>query len=434
MLNSTAFSVVALFLCKIQTSYSQNSVFSTIENNHSESRIRSSHLDEPSNPIIDIPKKVIIGYGSCDDPIIESISKGVNVMIWIPFVKMIAEPITTLDENGKIHTESIPVLKGGPSKECVQTYKNELDSLGHDNVMHLISFGGWNSRHFDFDETSFSIKQLYHAWKDYNKDNLFHGFDWDFEGNDVVASPVNYYPIECLDQMGEMSQMAKTEGYVVTMAPPESYLDFSTSDFSRYVNLTYPQDDWHLDFQYHGRNLYAYILAKYGFAIDLISVQLYESYSHASYYINQLDTPPSVYLVDFVDQLFLETKDDHRNENTDIVSGYWVNFSQDPSAEMEDRFVPIPLSKIVIGLASGWAKSGPVGKTIYISPLDAAIAYNNMHFSKAQTFQEDKDKIRGFMFWRIQNDLDGLFDFISGLNNALHISKLSHNNNMEKAD
>jgi hypothetical protein len=38
-----------------------------------------------------------------------------------------------------------------------------------------------------------------------------------------------------LDLMGGMSQLAKRDGYVVAMAPMESYLDPSTHTFDRYV-------------------------------------------------------------------------------------------------------------------------------------------------------------------------------------------------------
>lgn len=49
------------------------------------------------------------------------------------------------------------------------------------------------------------------------------------------------------------------------MAPAESYLDASTSSFD--TNLLHTYDDWVTagnNFSYHGRNCYAYILAKYG--------------------------------------------------------------------------------------------------------------------------------------------------------------------------
>jgi hypothetical protein len=70
--------------------------------------------------------------------------------------------------------------------------------------------------------------------------------------------------------------------FFVSLAAPQSYLDVhGTSRFSRYVTLTDQHRQWHGEFQYFGANVYAYLLAKSGHCIDLISVQLNESYSRA---------------------------------------------------------------------------------------------------------------------------------------------------------
>ena len=61
----------------------------------------------------------------------------------------------------------------------------------------------------------------------------FDGFDWDIEGNDDMNSKYNVFTTECLDLMGEMSQLAKKDGYIVAMAPAESYLDPTTTLFDR---------------------------------------------------------------------------------------------------------------------------------------------------------------------------------------------------------
>ena len=178
--------------------------------------------------------------------------------------------------------------------------------------------------------------------------------------------------------MGEMSQFAKNDGYIVTMAPAESYVDVSTSRFSRYVNLTYAEDKWHQDFTYHGANVYAYVLAKWPDAIDLISIQLYEGYSHASYEINHLKSKsPSKYLIDYV--MSIKSKGE----------GYVVNFEDDKSLNLKNSFVKIPMNKLLIGLANGWAGND---KFLYIDAADVGVAYNEL--------KERHDcEIRGFMFW-----------------------------------
>ena len=65
--------------------------------------------------------------------------------------------------------------------------------------------------------------------------------------------------------MGRLSQLAKSAGYLVAMAPAESYLDPTTHLFDLTLTHTYPE--WEAlqpDFRYHGHNTYAYLLARYG--------------------------------------------------------------------------------------------------------------------------------------------------------------------------
>ena len=145
----------------------------------------------------------------------------------------------------------------------------------------------------------------------------------------------------------------------MSIVPAESYLDVTTSNFSRYVNLTYPDDDWHQDFQYHGRNVYAYFLAKWESSIDLISIQLYESWAHADYNTTVLMQPPADYLYSYVHQ-FLSTYPGG-------PAGYYVDFAQDPEfADMGRVFVPIPLHKLMIGFGNGWVLDNG-GKSVWVT-------------------------------------------------------------------
>lgn len=125
-------------------------------------------------------------------------------------------------------------------------------------------------------------------------------------------------------------------------APPESYLDITNFKFSRFVNLTYPEP-WHREFQYHGHNVYAYILAKWNDAIDLVFVQFYESYSHAAFKVTVLGMDPSEFLVGYVRRLVSQGE------------GLVVHFESDPSTELNNQFVSLPLEKLVLGFANGWA-------------------------------------------------------------------------------
>jgi len=113
---------------------------------------------------------------------------------------------------------------------------------------------------------------MYAALKSWNENvvardgipNGFDGFDWDLEGANDVSSPNNYLTHEVLDLVGQMSQLAKKDGYIVSMAPPESYLDPYTSGYDGSLLHSYPEWDGIVNFNYHGLNSYASWLAKYG--------------------------------------------------------------------------------------------------------------------------------------------------------------------------
>merc|ERR1719235_2984809 len=93
----------------------------------------------------------------------------------------------------------------------------------------------------------------------------------------------------------DMSTDAKKAGFIVTMVPAQSYLDSSTIDFNLSLRNSYA--DWHPDFHYHGLNCYMYLLAAAPKGtFDLISVQLYESWSRADQALLQKHQAGSTYL------------------------------------------------------------------------------------------------------------------------------------------
>lgn len=114
--------------------------------------------------------------------------------------------------------------------------------------------------------------------------------------------------------MGQFSQLAKSCGYIVSMAPAESYVDPTISGFDR--SLLHEYEEWKNripPFAYHGRNCYAYLLAKYGTSIfgseenmkrvdtfDFVTIQFYEGYSHAEFYISVQKIPPKDYLTGLI--------------------------------------------------------------------------------------------------------------------------------------
>lgn len=162
---------------------------------------------------------------------------------------------------------------------------------------HLVSIGGWDAPHPD---TSLSGEEWFQVWQEWNtnisqfesklrsmeslrkikgKANStnatvvgkqpeewiwrgFDGFDWDLEGNDDASSPWNHFTIECIELVGTMSQSAKAAGFVVTLVPPQSYFDITTSEFD--LSLTHDYSDYHPEFHYRGKNAYTALVAKYG--------------------------------------------------------------------------------------------------------------------------------------------------------------------------
>ena len=116
-----------------------------------------------------------------------------------------------------------------------------------------------------------------------------------------MSSEWNAMSVKTLDLVGGFSTLAKRDGYLVTLVPCESYLDPSTPLFSRNLTFAYP-DGWQPNFLYHGRNNYAYLVSRYGLSylpdgqpvptFDAVTIQLYESYSHADYNTSVLKQSP----------------------------------------------------------------------------------------------------------------------------------------------
>ena len=177
----------------------------------------------PSGPLI-------VGYanwGECDSKIGQAAAAGVNVLIWFA-VSLIASP------SGK------PIISGGPNLTCVAKTAASLRAAGLPTT-HLISIGGWDAPH---PNTTFTGSVWWDAWQNWNAAakapgfDGFDGFDWDLEGNDDQASPWNTFSVAGLHLVSDMSKLAKSHGFLVSMAPPQSYLDVETSAFS--LSVTHP--------------------------------------------------------------------------------------------------------------------------------------------------------------------------------------------------
>lgn len=326
-----------------------------------------------------LPPNLIIGYcnwSQCDEKVTLAVQDGVNVLIWFA--------INFESYYDKNLNKTIPIITNGPNFTCVANKIKELKDIYNLNPINLISIGGWNSPH---PTTNIEPEVFFEYFNHWNRHiisttdfNGFDGIDWDIEGNDDINSPNNLFTIETLNWMGKFSELASNNNYIVSMAPAESYIDPSTSEYSLSLLHDYPEySTLQPDFKYHGRNVYAYLLSKYNNSFDFITIQLYEGYSHALYNLYYTKT---ISVSEYLYRLIMNLK-----------NGWMVNYNSVPELMLESQIVAIEPHRLVIGLANGWAGDG---KFLLIYPDDLQEAYNYM--------KENNIILKGFAFWNILDE------------------------------
>ena len=293
------------------------------------------------------PGALNMGYASgCDhDKITTAVETGLNVLFWFSID-------LGADSQGR---PAISPNQAQPLSNitCVVEVARTLRAKGLFTT-HMVTVGGWNAAH---PVTMFPAADMYEAWKSWNLevDSLdlpggFDGIDWDVEGDDDPSSPKNQLPLELLNLIGEMSQMAQRDDFIVSMVPAESYLDPTTPHFDGSLLHPYPEWEPRISFNYHGHNAYAYLLAKFpnttlpsGDTVDtfdLVSVQFYESYSHLAFNTTIERQQSADYLVGIVRAL---------------TEGWWVDFESAPEFSLPSQRVAVRPSALCIGLSNGWA-------------------------------------------------------------------------------
>ena len=327
-----------------------------------------------SRKISVLPKKLKIGYANwneCDEKIFEAVENGLNVIIWFSI------DMASNKDNTK------PLFTRGPNFEDVAKMVKRFKDNNY-KVINLISIGGWNSPH---PNTDFTAEEYFEEWINFNKKISneecdfygFDGIDWDIEGNDDFKSSYNHFTYKELDLMGKFSQLLKKEGYIVSMAPAESYMDPTTDEFSLSLLNNYPEwEKEYPDFTYHGRNIYSYLIAKYSLdTFDFISLQLYEGYTHTLYQYEREKKSFGEIINKLVGSL---------------TEGYYVDFSKDPYSGLGKEIIKIKEEKIVIGLGNSWA----CGRFLFVDEKNIVEGYKFL--------KEHKKDVRGFMFWDIADE------------------------------
>lgn len=160
-----------------------------------------------------LPDKVLMGYGSDCEAVRKAIYDGVNIVIW-SFLDITASPTwPAVTMNGRLHERRVsslssqrhPTVSTNLDLTAIRNLIDELDQAGLGEVLHFVSVGGWNGAHLDAKVTP---HEFYQTFKE-SVGDIFHGIDWDLEGNDKISSLNNFFTLECLHKMGEISRLAK---------------------------------------------------------------------------------------------------------------------------------------------------------------------------------------------------------------------------------
>lgn len=336
---------------------------------------------------------IIAGYSdwrTCNfSQTVRSAQHGVNVIIWSAINLLVDEDT------------GAPSIVDGPDVTCVAKVAAALDAEGL-RTTHLISIGGWNKPHPSTNLTGAEWFATFDAWNR-GLPRPYEGLDWDLEGADNKSSSNNHFTVELLHLVIDMSVAARATGYIVTMVPAQSYLDPTSSSFD--LSLLNFYSDWHPDFQYHGLNAYAYLLAAAPpRTFELVTVQLYESWSRFDELLLQTRLPGALALGRTV---------------APYLAGWRVDFGQDPRLRINgSKVVHVEPQQLLLGLSFGSAD----GKMAFLWPEEVG---------KFWTATEPSTRPRGFAYWNL--DLDGspangtstALDMAAGLNRFLKVREVA---------
>jgi chitinase len=339
---------------------------------------QQSILGGPSwkpRPLPSLATPLIIGYAHDTAKVEQAIQDGVNVVCW-SFVDM----IETFE---RMHNSSTPDEIQQKPTASFQTNLNiqsiQVIRESYPSVIHLAAIGGWNGPHPLGITSGVEWCRLFVQFNQQHN-FVFDGIDWDLEGHDDIHnSPTSQFTIAVLNVMADFSLEAKNKyGMIVSMAPAESYLDplsasssttktpAEKNSFSLALNL-HPRSPWDKtilgSFQHAGRQCYAYVVHRAGIqTFDWISLQLYEAYSAFTYDTTIAKHSNTNRIIDSPRRLQADAIFDRANA---FASGFSVHIHN------ETVRIQVPLSKLVMGVANGWADGMKFCRVETASILDA---------------------------------------------------------------
>lgn len=378
LLMTSSCSVPCLALAKDATSRSSGS--------------RQQQQWKPRQPVKEQPLVIGYSHNPKGDKVLRAIDHGVNVVCWSFF---------HLDVDDQDPPK--PKIRTDLDLSAISFVR---DAAGKDHVLHMAAIGGWNGPH---PTPGFSGAQWAQAFVDFNKQNgyIFDGLDWDLEGHDDRTAPTSAFSLETLDVMADMSTALKEHhGYIVSMAPAESYLDVLAPDHQFSLDLNLFPRWWEKpdrqavqaeNFSHAGRQCYAYVLHRAGTnSFDWISLQLYESFSRFAYETTVLAERDG-------ENVISAQMDAMRRRAVAAFDGFDVELPKYGEVRIQ-----VPPWKLVFGFANGWADGIKVVKV-------ERRALNRL-FVRLKT--------AGVMFWTIDEEgNDGLY-LAKEVNEAIERSKI----------
>ena len=315
--------------------------------------------------------RLLVGYATDrslrEDKVVAACRQGVNVVIW-SFAHLEVE-------------DDVPRVRPTFDVDAVRATQKRLEAEKLD-VRHLVAFGGWNGPHPD---EKLNGKEWFEVWRAWNVAHgfVFDGCDWDLEGNDDASQNLSEAMVALV---ADFRREAEPPGYVIGLAPAESYLDAGSAEVDLLLNHQ-PRAPWRpgengfpaAGFPYAGRNAYAAVLARAGMdSVDAVSVQLYEGYSSACYALTRGGASLSAYA-------------------QEVAAGLSTK-----GVTVGDDVVRVPREKLLLGFAHGRAAHE---KFIRGEPEDAARAV-------------EAADLRGAMYWVIDEE-GSPYDFAGRYTGAL---------------